>query len=228
MLGMARWARPPPLSLLRSYRPIQRALWRGDPSWSLLRPLTLPQNGFLLSSDPSGAGPQNKPEGGGGGSGSQGPVPPKETVYAILAYGVISFATAVYVLWRLVSNAGGETFNWDQLKEDLAAGKVKSFIVSQGGHSAIVLYHGGSPKTLGIPNEKRFVERLEEFQMDMGISSTDYVPVTYNTSSFLGSLVSTLLPITLMGVIFLALGRRGGAGSGGMGVRCPLMSRRNS
>ena len=99
-------------------------------------------------------------------------------------------------------------------------GQVAKIAISQNGQSIVVNYHGSSlPKSMGIASEKIFVGKLEGFQSDLGIRSSEFVPVVHHSSGFFLELFATLLPVALIGVLLLALGRRGGAGAGGgMGV----------
>ena len=147
------------------------------------------------------------------------PEPPEEPEgpspkysYMIVGYGLLSCITAGYFLYATVTGTSN-AFNWNNLKKEILDENVSN--VTMSGHEAFVFFHDGeTPKKIGFPNEKRFIEKLEGFQTDLGISPVDYVPIIHQSDGFFFPLVMTLLPLTLMGIILLAFNRRAGSGGG--------------
>ena len=81
---------------------------------------------------------------------------------------------------------------------------------------------GSPPEALGISNEKRFTDKIEGFQFDLGIPPTDQIPIIHESSSFFITLLAALIPMAIMGILLLTL--RGGASSGMGGVRRTIVS----
>lgn len=106
--------------------------------------------------------------------------------------------------------------NWDELKKLIAERSVVSIQISNDGRTARVKTSSGY-KIIHIPNEDRFVEKLEGFQADFGIPVLDYVPILHRPPDFFISLVGSVFTLLLItGAVVYVRGKfAGGMGGGG-------------
>ena len=144
---------------------------------------------------------------------------PKNTghVKLLVGYGLISLFTASYFLYSAMQTK--KDFTWDDLKSEIDKENVAKITMIKDGNRAHIKFHNNDPpRVLGIPNEKRFIEKLESFQSDLGIPSIRFVPITHQTEGFVGDLISVLMPIALLGLLLLIFNRRTGSSGGGMDV----------
>lgn len=137
------------------------------------------------------------------------------------AYGsmLILFPVLTLLLIRKLNDSiKDEAITWQDLKKDIIDMRVERIIVNESGHSAFICYRSGEKKLLDIPDEERFIERLEGFQSDSGFAVIDYIPIIHKTPGFLGPLITTLLPFAVFAAIFLFIRGRIGKIGGGSGV----------
>eukprot|EP00339_Tiarina_fusa_P012858 CAMPEP_0117050390 /NCGR_PEP_ID=MMETSP0472-20121206/34788_1 /TAXON_ID=693140 ORGANISM="Tiarina fusus, Strain LIS" /NCGR_SAMPLE_ID=MMETSP0472 /ASSEMBLY_ACC=CAM_ASM_000603 /LENGTH=732 /DNA_ID=CAMNT_0004764147 /DNA_START=67 /DNA_END=2265 /DNA_ORIENTATION=- len=141
---------------------------------------------------------------------------PPTGFYALLI--LTGLGGAVIIRKLFAGNGTANIATWDDFKRHLTERNIESITISDDGHTATAKILNGTTSVLEIPDEDRFIEKLEGFQLDNGIGVLDFVPVLHTTPGFFGPLILTLLPFVIFSALLIAVrSRMGAAGGGGPG-----------
>jgi len=109
-------------------------------------------------------------------------------------------------------------FTWMDFKNHVIHHNVDSVTVENSGHIAVVELinpgEGARFRTLAIPQEKRFVEKLEGLQQDLGIDNLNFIPILHRSQSFFADLLVTIVPFVLITMLFVLPRGKSGSSSG--------------
>ncbi|KAI1126054.1 peptidase family M41-domain-containing protein [Nemania abortiva] len=135
----------------------------------------------------------------------------------------------VFWLWESISGETGREITWQELKKNfLDKGLVEKMVVV--GHKVVVELNREATQSMypdsvatrpgfnyyfSIASVDAFERRLEEAQNELGISSSDRIPVSYAGESNMMNLLLAFGPTVLLVGLLVYASRRGPGGAGG-------------
>ncbi|KAK0635406.1 peptidase family M41-domain-containing protein [Bombardia bombarda] len=182
-----------------------------------------------------GKGPEGeqKQQQGQGGAGGQKPPPPGKTFEVGDMMSWILSGLLFYPLYRMISpGESSREITWQELRKNfLDKGLVEKLVVVKdrvrvelNREAARAMYPdsaAGNPQFhyyFSIGSVDAFERKLDEAQSELGIPSTERIPVSYATEGMWTGLLMAFGPtLLLVGLLFFASRKAGGMGGGGQG-----------